>query len=364
MKNKKGVIQAGAIVAIVAILGLTAVGAGYMMYKKNVPSVKVGPNGVEVNADGVNVKTGSGGANVDMDGLSVDTSGNGVNVDMDGIGVDVNGGNVKVQTNGSTGSATSEVSPTASVNTVLVFDASGSMAEKVGGVSRIDIAKKAVADYVQKLEGDVNLSVVAYGHKGNNTQAGKAVSCSGIEEIYYMGPVNASLITSKVNVLNPNGWTPITASLQRANDILQKSNATGKKYIVLLSDGEETCGGDPVAYACGLKSSGIVVDVIGLNVTGAVATQLSSISKCAGGQYYSVNNANDFGVVVNSMGVKVNTGNVSVDISGDGVNVNTGNVNVNTNKSGASVDAGDVKVNTKGSGSPTVKVPGVSIPSY
>lgn len=353
MKNKKGVMPIGVIVIIISILGLTAVGAGYMVYKNNTPSVEVGSDGVAVEADGVNVKTDA----------------SGVSVDMDGVAVDVNGGGVNVQTQGSVSSSTSssttvEGSPTSSVNTVLIFDASGSMAEKIGGTPRIQLAKNAVAEYVNKLEGDVNLSVVAYGHKGNNTQAGKQESCSGIEEIYYMGPVNGSIVTARVNALNPNGWTPLMNSLQRANDILQKSGATEKKHILLLSDGEETCGGDPVAYACKLKEAGIVVDVIGLDVDGAVAKQLTAISQCGGGAYYSVNNASDFGVVIGDMGVKINTGDVFVDVSGDGAKVNTGNVDVNATGSGAKVDAGKVKVDTTTGGSPKVSVPGVKIPSY
>ncbi len=363
MKNKKGVVQAGVVVVIIAILGLTAVGAGYMVYKKNVPSVEVGSDGVEVNADGVKVKTGANGVNVDMDGVNVDTT-DGVNVDTDGVSVDINGGGVNVQTKGSA-TATEGGASIPDVNSVLIFDASGSMAAKVGGTPLIQLAKNAVADYVGSLEGDVNLSVVAYGHKGNNTQAGKQESCNGIEEIYYMGPVNASVVTSKVNALNPNGWTPIANSLQRAADILQKSGEANKKHIFLLSDGEETCGGDPVALACKLKESGIVVDVAGLNVTGAVAKQLEAISQCGGGEYFSVNNASDFSVVIDGMGVKVNTGDVFVDVSGDGTKVNTGNLDVDATSSGTKVDAGNVKVDTTTGGMPKVKVPsGTSIPSY
>jgi len=58
MKNKKGIIQTGVVIAIVAILGLTVAGAGYVAYRNNMPSVKVGSDGVEVDANGVSVKTG------------------------------------------------------------------------------------------------------------------------------------------------------------------------------------------------------------------------------------------------------------------------------------------------------------------
>lgn len=352
MKNEKGIIQTGVIVAVVSVLVLTIAGAGYMVYQKNTPEVEIGADGVEVDADGVSVKTGEDGVSVDLDGTSVDVNSGGVNVKTKGGSATANG-------NTEEGQAAEE-----KVNTVLVFDASGSMSAQAQGGTRIQIAKNAMTKFVDNLKSDVNLSVVAYGHKGDNSQAGKAASCAGIEEIYYMGPVNASIAKTKVNALNPNGWTPITDSLKKAEGILQKSSVVGKKHIVLLSDGEETCGGDPVKYACELKTKGISVDVIGLDVTGAVAKQLDDISKCGGGEYYSVGSASDFDVVVNDMGVKVNTGDVKVDISADGVNVNTGNVNVNTSDAGAKVDAGNVKVDTTTGGSPKVKVPGATIPSY
>jgi len=62
------------------------------------------------------------------------------------------------------------------------------------------------------------------------------------------------------------------------------------------------------------------------------------------------------------MGVKVNAGNLNVDISGDGVKVDTGDVKVKTDGSGAKVDAGDVKVDTTTGTVPKVSIP--SVPSY
>jgi len=366
MKNKKGFISTGVIVAIVAVLGVTVIGAGYIAYKKNVPSVKVGTNGVSVNTDGLSVTTGVNGVNVNTDGLNVATGVNGVNVNTDGLNVTTGENGVNVSMNGSEMNNEGMVNNQnneSQINTVLVFDASGSMAVQAQGGKRIDIAKKAVADYINKIDKNVNLSVVAYGHKGNNTQAGKEESCKGIEEIYYMGPVNKGVVTSKVNALYPNGWTPITDSLKKAEDILKRSATNGKKYIVLLSDGEETCGGDPVAYAKQLCDEGIVVDVIGLDVNGIAESQLKNVSINGCGEYYSVGGANDFSAVINSLGVKVNTGNVKVNVNDNGARVQTGNIDVQANDNGAKVDAGNVHVDTTG-GSPRVDVPGVSIPSF
>jgi hypothetical protein len=352
MKNKKGIISAGVVVGIALLVGAITAGAGYVAYKNSSLNVKVGSDEVQVDADGVSVKTGANG---------VDVNAGGVNVKAGDGGVSVTGGDTSVQANGSVegGSMNTPV-----VNTVLVFDASGSMAAQIEGGSRINVAKDAVSNYVSKLGQNVNLSVVAYGHKGNSTQAQKTVSCNGIEEVYYLSPVKKAIVEEKVNLLNPNGWTPIAASLQRAEEILDKTAADSQKRIVLLSDGEETCGGDPVALACKLKAKGITVDVIALAVDGVAYKQLDSISQCGGGSYYSVKGASDLNVVVNNLGVKINTGDVKVDVSADGAHVQTGNVDVKTDGSGAKVDAGGVKVDTTKGGMPSVKVPGASIPSF
>ncbi|EKE10627.1 MAG: hypothetical protein ACD_15C00225G0011 [uncultured bacterium] len=350
MKNKRGVISAGVIIGIALLIGAITAGAGYVAYKNSGVDVKVGSEGVQVKTDGVDVKTGANGVDVNAGGVNVKTGENGVSVNT-GVNAQSSG---FVQDN-----------PSAPVvNTVLIFDASGSMAAQAEGGSRINVAKTAVSNYVKNLGENVNLSVVAYGHKGDSTLAQKTVSCNGIEEVYYLSPVKRAIVEEKVNLLNPNGWTPITASLQRAEEILNKTAADSQKRIVLLSDGEETCGGDPLSYASKLKTEGIIVDVIALSVDSVAAKQLSAISVNGGGSYYSVRGASDLNVVVNNLGVKINTGDVKVDVSANGANVQTGNVNVKTDGSGATVNAGGVKVDTSKGGTPSVKVPGVSIPSF
>jgi hypothetical protein len=368
MKNKKGVVHVGAIIAIVIILLVTAAGVGYYLYQKNMPTVAVGEDGVAVNVDGVAVQTGENGVSVDIPGFSAQVDGDNVSMDAPGMNANIDGDSVSLNTGGtSVNSQSTEGSAQSNkkVNTVLIFDASGSMAEQIEGKSRMDIAKESMAKYVTSLDDDKYLSVVAYGHKGNNTQAGKAESCSGIEELYYMGAVDDQVVAGKINKLTPNGWTPITGALQKASQILQKNSMPGvQKHIVLLSDGEETCGGDPVAVAKQLSADGITIDVIGLDVDEAVKSQLNNISISGGGVYYSVGDSDEFSTVIDDMGVKLNTGNLNVRVDDDGVMVQGDNgFMVETNDDGASVQMEGLDVQTTNDGV-SVDVPGVSIPSF
>ena len=69
-------------------------GIGYAMYQKNSTSVNVGPDGVDVNAGGVNVRTGNSGVNVDAGNTQVQTGQGGVKVNTPGA--DVNAGDAGV----------------------------------------------------------------------------------------------------------------------------------------------------------------------------------------------------------------------------------------------------------------------------
>lgn len=246
-------------------------------------------------------------------------------------------------------------------NLVIVMDASGSMAERIDGKLKMDIAKEAVYKLIDGLANDVNLGIVAYGHKGNSTQAQKMVSCQGIEEVYYIGGLNKASAKAQIANLQPTGWTPMANSLQKAQQMLANYPGQNNK-ILLASDGEETCGGDPIAQAKALQAAGAKVDVVGFDVAGEAETQLKDISINGNGSYFSVKNANDFNVTVGDYGVSVNAGGASVNVGNNGaVNVNTGDASVNVGSDGSTdIKAGDasVQVNDKGA---KINVPGVDI---
>ena len=66
------------------------------------------------------------------------------------------------------------------VNLQLVFDASGSMAERLGSETRIVAARRASEQVFATLPtGSVNLNVGfrVFGHRGDNSEAGRTESC-------------------------------------------------------------------------------------------------------------------------------------------------------------------------------------------
>ncbi|KAG1707727.1 hypothetical protein GQR58_003377 [Nymphon striatum] len=180
---------------------------------------------------------------------------------------------------------------------VFLMDASGSMAGKLAGKSKMSIAKKESLRFLNALQKDVPVGVVVYGHKGNNTKKGKAESCGSVEWVNKLGSGKAKLQKS-VNALRPVGWTPLGDALDYTLAELKKIRKSKKDkesvpIVYLLSDGKETCGGDPVASAKALHKSGVkaIVNVIGFDVGKETREQLKAISEAGGGKYFPAKDA-------------------------------------------------------------------------
>lgn len=174
-----------------------------------------------------------------------------------------------------------------SVNTLLMLDVSGSMAAKLGTVPKIDIAKMSLLKYASSVPESIRLGLLVYGHKGNNQASGKAESCAGVELMAPIGGLRDSDAQTVINRFAPTGWTPIAASLEKAKESFN-ADMKGRNRIIMVSDGIETCGGDPVKVARELHNSGfaVTIDVVGFNVPGSDANQLKKIAEAGGGIYF------------------------------------------------------------------------------
>jgi Ca-activated chloride channel family protein len=180
------------------------------------------------------------------------------------------------------------------INIQLILDSSGSMAEQIGGETKLDIAKRTLNQFVGTLPKNANVGLRVYGHTGSNQEQDKALSCQGTELFYPFAPLDAAQFTSAIDSFEPRGWTPIATSLQAAQqDFAAFDGATNTNIIYLVSDGIETCDGDPVAAAKALRESNIqaIVNVIGFNVDAAAAQQLRAAAEAGGGAYFDARNA-------------------------------------------------------------------------
>ncbi|MBP1915191.1 hypothetical protein J2Z23_002148 [Lederbergia galactosidilyticus] len=183
------------------------------------------------------------------------------------------------------------------INVQVLFDASGSMRAEIGGKTRMALAKEAVNDFVKDLPEEVNVSLRVYGHKGTGSDADKELSCSSSEVVYPLGAFEQKKFSKALDQFAPAGWTPLAASIEAAMDDLKDETGENVENIIyVVSDGVETCDGDPVKAAEKLNQSDIqaIVNIIGFDVDDAGQKALKKVAKAGKGEYATVRSQQDF----------------------------------------------------------------------
>jgi len=165
----------------------------------------------------------------------------------------------------------------------LILDASGSMLKRMDGKRRINIAKEVLIEAVNEhIPAGTPVAVRVFGHK-------EPGSCRTDLEIPLkpLDPAAASRTIESVNAMNL-AKTPIADSLALVETDLRQAN--GPKVVVLLTDGEETCEGDPEKVIKSLKDKGIEVtlNIVGLAIDDTeLESQFSNWAGLGGGRYFS-----------------------------------------------------------------------------
>jgi Ca-activated chloride channel family protein len=182
-------------------------------------------------------------------------------------------------------------SETTSVAIMFILDASGSMWAKVGGKAKIEIAKEVMTELIQDLPDTAETGLVAYGHRRKG-------DCKDVEELVPLQPIDKKTLIDKIKAINPKGKTPITLSVRKTAEKLK--TVEDETIIILVSDGKETCDGDPCALVKELKKAGIkfTMHVIGFDVTEEEREQLECMAKAGGGEYFTAKTAQEFRVAV------------------------------------------------------------------
>ena len=151
---------------------------------------------------------------------------------------------------------------------LFLVDASGSMLDPWGGrnQTKLSVAKSILTKIVDSLRRDnkIELALRLYGHKfppgvGN---------CQDTDLEVPFRANNHQQIINRINSIQPKGVTPISYSLeQSANDFPPQSSGY-RNLIILITDGIESCGGDPCATSAALQKKGVFLQpyIIGLGM--------------------------------------------------------------------------------------------------
>lgn len=170
---------------------------------------------------------------------------------------------------------------------LFVFDASRSMVNTHGPLTRMEGAKKLFYKFVDSLSKQKNIQFALrmYGH----TVKYPPGNCNDSKLIVPFGKNNLALIKQKVSEAKPTGITPIEHSLTQAANDFPDNKAVN--MIIIITDGIEECGGDPCKARQKLMEKGIVFKpfIIGIGLT---PEQIKTF-ECVG-SYYDYDNANTF----------------------------------------------------------------------
>lgn len=122
---------------------------------------------------------------------------------------------------------------------------------------RITVAKKAVTDVVKRLPSDVNAGLVTLGHCPNALNRG------------FFNSNQRGALLSQIDRLEPERGTPLADAIWRAANMVDGVNR--ESMILVVTDGDESCDGDPCAIARELAAAKplLTINVVDIGNSGA-----------------------------------------------------------------------------------------------
>jgi Ca-activated chloride channel family protein len=149
---------------------------------------------------------------------------------------------------------------------LFILDASNSMNLDWNNQTRMAAAKEVLSKSVESLRGVPNLELAlrVYGHQSNVTNTYQDCQDTKLEVPF--GPANIDPIKTKIKGLQAKGATPIARSLEAA--AADFPDTLARNFIILITDGLESCDNDPCIIARKLRDKGVKVTpfVIGLGM--------------------------------------------------------------------------------------------------
>jgi Mg-chelatase subunit ChlD len=177
----------------------------------------------------------------------------------------------------------------------IVVDASRSMWGRMHGEPKMSVAKNILQDVSYWFPEDLDLALRAYG----STSPSESSNCSDSMLLVPFTAQNREAIRHAISGLRPLGQTPIAYALNQAGrDFGARAD---DRAVVLVTDGIESCGGDPAWAAKQLREQGIIVHVIGFgfgNAKDEDTASLRAIANASGGRYVTAGSAEELKIAL------------------------------------------------------------------
>jgi hypothetical protein len=184
------------------------------------------------------------------------------------------------------GVASAETAPPASQNlptAVVVLDASKTMGDKIGGVTKLSVVRAALGEAVAAYGNRLSFGLVAFGHR-------KASNCADSEIVAKPGALTAETQEKLFEKIKTKGQAPIAAAL---SDAAKGATAKDPLDIVLIADSGDTCDADVCSAALAMKekSPALRIHVIGFGGKEEELKSLTCLAGATGGTFVSASDA-------------------------------------------------------------------------
>lgn len=173
---------------------------------------------------------------------------------------------------------------------LFIMDLSSSMEESLEGSTKFKLMLKTMQEILPKLSPDTWVGLRVYGHRMGFTPM---EACRASTLVTPISQNNSYNIANALAKSKPRGMTPITYSLKQAikYDFM---GFTGKKHIILLTDGGENCDESPCTFVMNLIRirRDVTIDVIAFNIKDSDdLEQLECTALVTSGKFYNAQTA-------------------------------------------------------------------------
>ncbi|WP_068672558.1 hypothetical protein [Oceanobacillus sp. Castelsardo] len=187
---------------------------------------------------------------------------------------------------------------------IILLDAKSSMLLSQDGQSTLEIIKDSINRFVKIVGQSNEVSLIVYGYKNNNSESDAALACNAVEEMYPMGTFDEEQFKESLRTIEGNGESPLARAIQKAEEVSGDEDEHVSIYVI--SNGAETCDGDPVKEIEKFMSKKVdrAVHFIGLEVDENTEDMLKELSILGKGTYYSAKNEGELKSIIGEKWLK------------------------------------------------------------
>ncbi len=185
------------------------------------------------------------------------------------------------------------------INIIVILDCSASMNKIIGPVRKVDIAKKTVETIVEGIAED--------NHDMGSMKAGLRIfgakffkwkqNCDDTSLEVGLGEIESTKgpILTIVNGVRAKGQSALSLTMDALNQDFPNDDDQSN-FIVVVSDGDESCGGSPCAEVKNLVESnkGISVSTLGVETSQSGYENLNCMAEAGNGLYFDSKDVEDF----------------------------------------------------------------------